>query len=98
MSDYLDGGNIVDAISLQVKSVKGTFKPTSLTFLLSDGVKFYAYRDYRAAAEYYGMYYTRLQDCVVFAQEKFFKADWVELKNGELVVLDREAKLESLEL
>jgi predicted glutamine amidotransferase len=98
MSAHLESGDIVDALCSQIRAVKSTNKPTSLTFLLSDGSEFYAYRDYRSAADYYGMYCAKVDNSIVFAQEKFFKADWNELKNGQLTIVNRKREVNSMQL
>jgi predicted glutamine amidotransferase len=98
MSAHLESGDIVDAISSQIRVVKSKYKPTSLTFLLSNGNEFYAYRDYRSAPDYYGMYHAHLGNSTVFAQEKFFKADWNEMKNGELTIVNKRREIDSIQM
>jgi predicted glutamine amidotransferase len=76
---------ITKAIRDQVKSIHDQYKYTSITFLLSDGVDLYAYRDFAKYGYYYTMYFTVLSDRIMVSQEKFFDSDWRELDNNQLL-------------
>jgi len=59
---------------------------SSLTCLLSDGKSIYALRDFSDEAErsYYTMYYSLLQDGIVFCQEKIIEGTWEDIPNRTL--------------
>jgi predicted glutamine amidotransferase len=80
--------NMFRAIQEQVNTVHEIYPYTSITFILSNGKEFYAYRDYTKYPKYYGMYFTSIKGSIVLCQEKFFDSNWQELANGELIHID----------
>jgi len=89
-----NGGNIVDAISKNVKLIREVHPYSSTTFLMSNGKEYYAYRDAAENVEYYTMYYAITRDAFLLSQEKFFEAPWVPLDNGSLLTLGEDLTYE----
>lgn len=77
--------SITDAIRAQARSIHDQYKYTSITFLLSNGIDLYAYRDFTDYSYYYTMFFTVLNDRVMVSQERFFDSDWIELNNFQLL-------------
>ncbi len=82
-------GKIISAIATLVAQIQQVYRYSSLTFLLSNGKKLFAYRDYSDSDNYYTMYYTLLENAFVICQEKITNSDWQEIGNRELVVVDQ---------
>lgn len=80
-----DGGNILTAISSQVRLVRQIYPYSSMTFLLSNGVDFFAYRDAAENVDYYTMFYSKTSEGFYLSQEKFFDAPWQSLDNRSLI-------------
>lgn len=57
---------------------------TSLNFLLTDGKKIWAYREYTEKESYYTLYYLKTDDFILFCSEPIIDGDWVLLDNKEL--------------
>lgn len=68
-----------------MKAIHDQYKYTSITFLLSDGIDLYAYRDFADYSYYYTMYFTVLDDLIMVSQEEFFDSDWQEVENNQLL-------------
>lgn len=85
-----NGGDMIQAISKNVHTVRAIYPYTSITFLLSNGKEFFAYRDCTVNLEYYTMYYAAMPDAFVISQEKFFEAPWKEMENGSLLRLNQD--------
>lgn len=81
----LSKSNMPEAIRREVDSVREVYDYSSLTFLLSDGREFYAYRDAPKDLWYYTLFYTTVDDAIILCQEKYFESKWKELGNGELL-------------
>lgn len=89
ISDYEENGkDLVSAITKNVKLVREVYPYSSMTFLMSNGKRFYAFRDAAENAEYYGMYFALTDMGIVLCQEKFCKESWQELENGSLLTVD----------
>ncbi|MGI0092185.1 MAG: class II glutamine amidotransferase [Nitrososphaerales archaeon] len=91
-------GDIMTAIARQVETVKKVYQYSSMTFLLSNGHKLFAYRDCVSDQNYYTIFYARLNDSFVVAQEKFFEAPWKELGNGQLLIADGRLQHEIIDI
>lgn len=98
MSEKRKNGDILDAISKNVKTVREIYPYSSITFLLSNGREFYAYRDCTANLDYYTLYYAKTQSSVVISQEKFFDAPWKSLDNGSMLFVNRDLGIETFEM
>ena len=98
MDEFGKSKDILKAISRQIRSVKDIYRPTSMTFLLSNGRQLFAYRDYRRHEDYYTMYYTKSKYSTVVAQEKFFESNWRELPNGGMLVVERDQNPKIIDL
>jgi predicted glutamine amidotransferase len=83
-----NGGDILSAIETNVEIVHQVYPYTSVTFLLSNGREFYAYRDAPENMDYYALFYTRTPQGLVVSQERFFEGDWTEIENGSLLTID----------
>ena len=92
----LPSSNIEQALAAAVKKIRGHIASrsdnsgrtySSLTFLLSDGKSIYAVRDFAddSTGKYYTMYYSVLQDGIVFCQEKIIDSRWELIPNKTLV-------------
>ena len=81
-----------DAIRRVVTDIRTNYKYSSLTFLLSDGNKLYAYRDFSRPKDedYYGLMYAEDDQMVLFTQERMWQKDWTTVSNKCLVVVDKE--------
>lgn len=86
------GSDVEGAIQCVADNVRSTYKYSSLTFLLSDGAKLYAYRDFAQAKdeEYYGLMYAKEDELVLFSQEPIWSKDWVIVSNRCLVVVNED--------
>lgn len=93
-----NGGDILDAITKNVKTVREVYPYSSITFLLSNGREVYAYRDCTTNLDYYTLYYARTQGAVVISQEKFFDAPWRTLDNGSMLVVNQDLSLQSFSM
>jgi predicted glutamine amidotransferase len=94
--EELPSSNIEDALAAKVRKVRNNIVRlsdkhgqtySSLTCLLSDGTSIYAVRDFRddSTRNYYTMYYSVLDDGIVFCQEKIIDTTWEEIPNKTLV-------------
>lgn len=71
--------------------VRKHFKYTSLTFLLTNGKKLYAYRDCDPKyQDYYTLYTAQVNGAKIVSSEPLpsLSRDWTSLRNGELLRLD----------
>lgn len=86
------GNGFEDAIERVVAGIRTNYKYTSLTFLLSNGTKLYAYRDFSGPEDedYYGLMYAKDDQMVLFIQEPIWDKDWTIVSNKSLVVVDKE--------
>lgn len=73
-------------------------KYTSLNFLLTDGKKIWAYREYTEKEDYYTLYYLKTDEVILFCSEPIIEGEWVLLGNKELARahLDKTFRLEPL--
>ena len=92
--DGLPSSNVEGALAAKVKKVRSDVALhrsgrtySSLTCLLSDGKSIYAVRDFAedSTCNYYTLYYSVLQEGIVFCQEKLIESPWVEIPNKTLV-------------
>jgi predicted glutamine amidotransferase len=89
-----DGGNVIGAISKNVKIVREIYPYSSITFLLSNGIDYIAYRDAAENVDYYTLYYAKTPQGFYLSQEKFFDAPWRELENRSLLIARRDFSFE----
>jgi len=89
ISEYWKNGkDLVLALKKYVKLVREVYPYSSMTFLMSNGRQFYAYRDAPENKEYYGMYFALTDHGMVLCQEKFYEESWQELENGSLLSVE----------
>lgn len=81
----LSNGDLMMALRKQIDSVRKAFRYSSLTFLLSNGEDFFAYRDCSDDENYYSMFFTETRNSIILCQERFFDSNWSELGNGGLL-------------
>ncbi len=81
----LSGGDLFLALKKRIGAVQEAYQYSSLTFLLSNGLDLFAYRDCSGHKEYYTMYFTETSDAIVICQERFFRSNWQEVQNGQLL-------------
>jgi predicted glutamine amidotransferase len=86
LREMADGGSIENAIEKTVDQIRKSFRYTSMTFLLSNGNKIYAYREYSKPddGDYYNLMYAVDKNTVIISQEKTWLRDWVVIPNGSL--------------
>jgi hypothetical protein len=62
---------------------------------LSDGKSIYAVRDFadRKNEDYYTMYYSALEDGIVFCQEKIIESNWVSIPNRTLAAFHGDGEI-----
>jgi len=98
----IEGRNsrVEKAIERVVNNIRNAYKYSSLTFLLSNGTKLYAYRDYTEAKneEYYRLTYAKEKDMVLFSQEPTWQKDWVVVSNRYLVIVHEDLRVNNLAL
>ena len=81
----LSSGDFMSVLRKQIDSVRQVFRYSSLTFLLSNGQDFFAYRDSSGDETYYSMFFTETRNSIVLCQERFFDSNWNALRNGGLL-------------
>jgi predicted glutamine amidotransferase len=89
--------SILEAFRKHISKVRDSYPYSSITFLLSNGKKIYAYRDFRKEGQYYTMFFTRLSNALVVCQEKIFESNWQELQNGQLLVADNDQRFKVID-
>lgn len=90
---------VEDAIERVVAGIRNAYKYSSLTFLMSDGAKLYAYRDFSQAKseDYYGLMYVKDNGMMLFTQEPTWEKDWITVSNRCLLVVDKELRTRNIE-
>jgi len=84
-----DGISPEKAIEKVVHELRHSYRYSSLTFLLTNGTRIYAYREYSDLGEswYYNLMYAVDKDMVVITQQKIWDRDWVTIPNKTLVTV-----------
>ena len=87
--------SIEEAIKKTVRQVRNSFKYTSMTFILSNGVCTYAYRDYSDPrnSEYHNLMYAQDKNMIILSQEPIWFRDWVQIPQRSLTTINRELKV-----
>jgi predicted glutamine amidotransferase len=93
-----NGGDVVAAVSKNVRIIHEIYPYSSLTFLMSNGSEFYAFRDAAKNLDYYTMYFVNFAGALVLSQEKFFDAQWQSLDNGSLLIHRADSTTEILHM
>ncbi|HCJ66093.1 MAG TPA: class II glutamine amidotransferase [Elusimicrobia bacterium] len=78
------GNSPTEKIKKAVENIKNKHKFSSLTFLFSEGINLYAYRDYQKSPDYYTLYQ---DNSLISSQPLPFKNRWKILKSKKLVIL-----------
>lgn len=73
------------AIKDTILEIREKYRYSSITFLLSNGVELFAYREFRRAGDYYQLFHTVVNNRLVVSQERFFDSNWNELDNKQLL-------------
>lgn len=63
------------------------YKYTSLTCLLTDGVRIWAYRECTEKEDYYTLYYCDYQNSVIVCSEPILDCQWTPIANGQLITI-----------
>jgi glutamine amidotransferase len=82
--DDLAGHGVPRALAKTITRLE-SLEYSSLTFIMQDGPDLYAFRLCSRYEDYYTLYYSQLQDSVVFASEPLRGLRWQPIRNGELV-------------
>lgn len=83
------------AIEKTIREIRHSGKYSSLTFLLSNGTRIYAYREYsdQRNSWYYNLMYAIDKDMVLISQQKIWYRDWVTIPNKTLVTVMKNLKV-----
>lgn len=84
-----NGMSAEKAIEETVREIRHSGEYSSLTFLLSNGTRIYAYREYsdQRSSWYYNLMYAIDKDMVLISQQKIWYRDWVTIPNKTLVTV-----------
>jgi len=87
--------SIESAITEIVRGIRRKYGYSSLTFLLSNGTRIYAYREYSDPRDswYYNLTYAIDKDMVLISQQKIWYRDWVTIPNKTLVTVFKNLKV-----
>lgn len=90
-----NGASIEKAIDEVVHEVRHKYGYSSLTFLLSNGTRIYAYREYSDPRNswYYNLMYAVDKDMVLISQQKIWYRDWVTIPNKTLVTVMKNLRI-----
>lgn len=85
------------AIEQTVREIRRSGKYSSLTFLLSNGIRIYAYREYSDPRNswYYNLMYAIDKDMVLISQQKIWYRDWATIPNKTLVTVQKNRRVVS---
>lgn len=81
------GASVREAVEATTGWIRDHNRFTSLTFLLSDGLNLYGYREFAAHGEYYTLSYCRTGEAVILSQEPIVKGAWRPLGNRQLITV-----------
>ncbi len=87
LGDVERGGSVREAVEATTAWVRDHNDYTSLTFLMSDGLNIYGYREFAMHEEYYTLSYCRVGEAVLLSQEPFVEGPWRALANRQLVTV-----------
>lgn len=84
-----------NAIEKTIHEIRHLCEYSSLTFLLSNGTRIYAYRECSDPkySWYYNLMYTIDEDMVLISQQKIWHRDWVTIPNKTLVTVFKNLKI-----
>lgn len=87
--------SIDKAIDDTIQEVRQENEISSLTFLLSNGTRIYAYREYSDPkfSWYYNLMYAVDENMVLVSQQKIWYRDWVTIPNKTLVTVLKNLKV-----
>lgn len=90
-----NGMSAEKAIEETVREIRHSGEYRSLTFLLSNGTRIYAYREYSDPRNswYYNLMYAIDKNMVLISQQKIWPRDWVTIPNKTLVTVMRNLKV-----
>jgi len=80
---------IEKALKLAIKKVRESYRYSSLTFILTNGTRIYAYREYSDPrdSDYYNLMFAIDSNMVIISQEKLWHREWVIIPNRVLVTV-----------
>lgn len=81
------GSSVRESVEASTSSIRDHNEYTSLTFLMSDGLNIYGYREFALHEEYYTLSYCRIGEAVLLSQEPFVEGSWRPLANRQLVTV-----------
>lgn len=90
LAEIESGGNRIEkAIEITIRRVRDAYDYSSLTFLLSDGTRVYAYREFsnRENSEYYNLMSASHNDLVIISQQAIWAKEWVTIPNRTLITV-----------
>ncbi|MDD5687431.1 MAG: class II glutamine amidotransferase [Elusimicrobia bacterium] len=96
--DRLDKKSVKDykeTIRDVISEIESKCKFTSLTFLLSDGKNMYCYRGFAEDENYYTLNYSFYKGLFLVCSEELRGFEWKEMKNGEIVVVNKYGLIEN---
>lgn len=87
--------SIEKAIEKIVHEIRYRYEYSSLTFLLSNDTRIYAYREYSNPRDsrYYNLMYAIDRDIVLISQQKVWYRDWVTIPNKTLITVMKNLKV-----
>jgi len=90
-----DSTSVEKAIEKTVREIRHSYEYSSLTFLLSNGVRIYAYREFSDPRDswYYNLMYAIDKDMVLISQQKIWYRDWATIPNKTLVTVMKNLKV-----
>lgn len=82
------GLDTVQAVRKTLRVVK-EYSHTSLTFILSDGQRLYAFRECTEQPDYYTLIYHKRESQIIISQEPVSDGSWRDVELGHLIAVDR---------
>jgi len=87
--------SIEKALKLTIKKVRESYSYSSLTFILTNGTRIYAYREYvdPRDSDYYNLMFAINSSMIIISQEKLWHREWVTIPNGALLTVLKNQKV-----
>jgi len=86
---------IEKALKLTIKKIRKSYRYSSLTFILTNGTRIYAYREYADPqdSDYYNLMFAIDSNMVIISQEKLWHKEWITIPNRALVIVLKNQKV-----
>ncbi|MFQ6088266.1 MAG: class II glutamine amidotransferase [Candidatus Methanofastidiosia archaeon] len=81
------------SIKKTILKIRRDFHFTSLNFILSDGKRLYAFREFFENEDYYTLKYLDQPGHLAVCSESLGEEEWIDLENRELLVCDLRLKM-----